>query len=156
MSENSKSFMSPSATTSAFFWTSRTFFTKALTRVAWAWRWVSELRVGGWYCEVRPWSPPLEFRWLAITKTVRPRKTNSPTSGLRLDFQASSAGAMRPGETVRAALPCSRVTPTAVVESPPARSVKDTRCGSKRKTWRMLPPGSPPSWSFTGSIERHS
>ena len=59
-----------------------------------------------------------------------------------------SAGSIRPGETVSCALPRTFVTPTAVVASPPARSVKETRCGLKRKTWRMLPPGSPPSLSF--------
>jgi hypothetical protein len=53
-------------------------------------------------------------------------------------------------------LPFSLVTPTAVVASPPARSVKETRSGLKRKTWRMLPPGSPPSVLFAGSMERQS
>ncbi len=154
--ENSKSLMSPSVMTSAFFWVSRMSLTKAFTRVACWWRCVSELRDGGWYWEVRPWSPPLELKWLAITKTVRPRKANSPASGLRLFFQASSAGAIRPGLCVRCALPRIFVTPVAVVASPPGVSVKETRSGLNRNAWRMLPPGSPPSVLSTGSIERQS
>jgi hypothetical protein len=42
-----------------------------------------------------------------------------------------------------------------VVEPAPGRSTKASpRSVRKRKTTRMLPPGSPPSWSFTGSIWR--
>jgi hypothetical protein len=36
------------------------------------------------------------------------------------------------------------------------RATNDTRAGLNRKTTRMLPPGSPPSWSLTGSISRQS
>ena len=49
----------------------------------------------------------------------------------------------------------SRVTVVAEVEVPPGRSTNDSpRSVRNRKTLRMLPPGCPPSWSFTGSIER--
>lgn len=87
-----------------------------------------------------------------MTKTGFPWKRNSPTSGLRLSSQASLVGAIRPGDA-------DRVTPffvltavTAVVASPPGRSTKSTRSGLKRKTLRMLPPGSPPSLPFSGAM----
>ena len=88
--------------------------TKAFTACACSRRLASEERFGGWWCEVRPSSPPFEPKWLAITKTVRPRKVNSPASGLRLLSQAVFAGSIRPGESVRAARPFSATTPVAV------------------------------------------
>ncbi len=107
--------------------------TKALTSLACFVRWTSELSVGGWKTPCDGWSPPLELKWLATTKTCSPRKVNSPTSGLRLLFQASEVGLMRPGDTERRTpfLP-SATAWTPVVESPPGRSTKVTRAGLKR------------------------
>ncbi|KIX79848.1 hypothetical protein SF12_01870, partial [Streptomyces sp. MBRL 601] len=90
--ENSKSLMSPRTRTLALRSADRSFLTKVLTEAAWAWRWVSEERVGGWRWPARGSSPPLEAKWLAIRKTRSPRKVNSPASGLRLFRQAGSAG----------------------------------------------------------------
>ena len=82
--------------------------TKSFTACACRAACTSELRAGGWWCEARPSSPPLEPKWLAITKTFLPRKVNSPASGLRLSAHAGFAGSIRPGEWVSAALPVAR------------------------------------------------
>ena len=78
---------------------------------------------------------------------------NSPASGLRLEFHAELDGSMRPGLALSWVVLPVPMTVVGVVEPPPARSTNDRpRSVRNRKTWRMLPPGSPPSWSFTGSI----
>ena len=82
---------------------------------------------------------------------------NSPASGLRLVFHAVFVGSMRPGLNVSCVERPLPVTPVAAVDVPPGRSTNDRpRSVRNRKTWRMLPPGTPPSWSFTGSISRQS
>jgi hypothetical protein len=98
------------------------------------------------------------LKWLAITKTVSPRNSNSPASGLRLVVQTGLDGSMRPGDSVSAGSPWLLTTDVPVVErftDDAPRSTNDTRAGLNRKTTRMLPPGWPPSLSSTGSISRH-
>lgn len=120
---------SPATTTSAFGSTLRTSSTKPRTASACRTRWVSEVRAGGWKRLSRPWSPPLELKWLATTKTGRPWKENWPARGLRLFAQAALPGSIRPGEAVRRGLPWEPVTLTGVEASPPAMSVNETRAG---------------------------
>ena len=101
-------------------------------------------------------SPPLELKWLAITKYVLPRQRNSPASGLRLASNAGLVGSMRPGLNLSCGPPGVRTTSFGVTASPPGRSTNETpRSARNRKPTRMLPPGSPPSWPGTGSISRY-
>lgn len=147
---------SPTETTLASLSAASSLATKACSTVAWATRWTSEERTGAWKRLSMPWSPPLLLKWLAMTKTFLPRKENWPISGLRLLVHEASAGEIRPGEAVSEAAEPVLTTSTALVAVPPGMSVKETRCGLNRKTWRMLPPGSPPSLPSSGSTERQS
>ena len=54
---------------------------------------------GGWKRPSSGWSPPLELKWLATTKTGLPSQRTSPASGLREFANAVLAGSMRPGES---------------------------------------------------------
>ena len=66
-------------------------------------------------------------------------------------LRGSLAGSIRPGLKLSCVEAPEPTTVVGVVESPPGRSMNDTpRSVRKRKTWRMFPPGSPPSWSSTG------
>ena len=151
VSDHSKSFRSPSTTTFAFGSSARIDATKSWTICACWCRCTSELRVGGWKWPSSGWSPPFELKWFAITNRWWPLNRNSPASGFRLVLNAVLFGSMRPGLAESSGPFGPFTTVVAVVEPPPGRSTNDTpRSVRKRKTWRMFPPGSPPSWSFTG------
>ena len=93
---------------------------------------------------------------MAITKTVSPLYVNSPASGLRLTLQAGFVGSMRPGLNDSSGTP-PLFTTVVFVEVPPGRSTNATpRSVRNMNATRMFPPGSPPSWSFTGLIWRQS
>ena len=72
VSENSKSLMSPSTTIFAFRSASSSSSTNEFTIAACWCRCTSLLRIGGWKRPNSGSSPPLEFRWLPIAKSVRP------------------------------------------------------------------------------------
>ena len=114
-------------------------------------------RFGGWKRPNSGSSPPLELKWLAITNTVC---RGGELAGQRLAavVQAAFDGSIRPGLSVQLRRRSSAVhdggRPSST--SPPGRSTKEARASvRKRKPTRMLPPGSPPSWLFTGSIWRN-
>ena len=61
---------------------------------------------GGWKRPNSGSSPPLELKWLAMTKHRLAVQANSPASGLRLSFNAGFGGSIRPGLSDRCARPC--------------------------------------------------
>ena len=148
VSENSKSFRSPSTITFAFASSARMLSTKSFTTCACWCRCVSVTRLGGWKRPNSGSSPPFELKWLAIAnerlaaveqELARQRLAAVVEGGVgRVDAagaEASAAG--RPGRRRRS---------VAAVEVPPGRSTNDRpRSVRKRKPTRMLPPGSPPS-----------
>ena len=155
VSENSKSFRSPSTITFALASSARMLSTKLFTTCACWCRCVSVTRFGGWNRPNSGSSPPFELKWLAIAKIVSPRQMNSPASGLRLLANAGLVGSTRPGLNVSCGPSEPATTPVAAVEVPPGRSTNERpRSVRKMKPTRMFPPGSPPSALFTGLICR--
>src|SRR3954469_18532002 len=119
----------------------RSLPTKSCTTCACPERRTADDCAGNWKRPSALWSPPLELKWLAIAKTVLPRKLNSAASGLRLVVQTGLVGSMRPGDRVSAGSPWLLTTDVPVVdrltESEP-RATNETRAGLNRNTTRML------------------
>jgi len=80
----------------------------------------------GWNRPINGSSPPFESKWLPMTKTLRPRNRNCPTSGLRESSKATFVGSISPGDWVSCAVPSTFLTPTLVEALPPGRSMKVT------------------------------
>ena len=90
--------------------------------------WPPSLRTGGWNRPNSGSSPPLQLKWLAITKTVLPRNVNSPASGLRLLSNAGFVGSIRPGRVGQLDLAADRRRRRpAWSASPPGRSTNYSR-----------------------------
>ena len=105
--------------------------------------------------EILNWPENIELFEVAIDQDGLRFRINSGSRSTAL--QAAFAGSTRPGlnESCGPSVPLTIVV--AVVESPPGRSTKASpRSVRNMKPTRMLPPGSPPSWSSTGLIWRHS
>ena len=84
---------------------------------------------------------------------------NSPASGLRLVLKAGFVGSIRPGAVAQLRARAGPSTTALAVVGVAARPIDELEIREsvrKRKPTRMLPPGSPPSWSSTGSIWRNS
>ena len=162
VAENSKSLRSPSTTTFAFAsaGAGSRRRSRATSVACWS-RWTSE---AAGRLVPRPnsgSSPPLELKWLAMTKTVWPRKRELARQRLAaVRPRPRWPGRCGPGERTAAAAGCVPVV-TAVAawsEVPPGavdEGQRRGRCGTGRPRG-CCRRAAPPSWSLTGSICRQA